>query len=237
VLAATAASPTEPAAEAADEPALELSGDDGLLNERDIAVADAERALVRSLKRALADEQNEVLDALRRLRGAPTIASRLPDVAVHDARYDAVLSGGAARAASAGGDLVGGDGGNAGRVAADIGVTVAADLRARIERSIEESSGDTETLADGISAAYREWKTARVEPLAREVITAAFAAGVYAASTGELRWVVDPAEGGCPDCDDNALAGPTPKGTAFPTGQLHPPAHSGCRCTVVPASR
>jgi hypothetical protein len=31
------------------------------------------------------------------------------------------------------------------------------------------------------------------------------------------------------------LAGPTPKGQAYPTGQLHPPAHHGCRCLLVPA--
>jgi hypothetical protein len=38
--------------------------------------------------------------------------------------------------------------------------------------------------------------------------------------------------GPCPDCDDDALAGPTRKGDAFPTGQLHPPAHPGCRCVL-----
>ncbi|MEA2247481.1 MAG: hypothetical protein QOH46_2010, partial [Solirubrobacteraceae bacterium] len=25
-----------------------------------------------------------------------------------------------------------------------------------------------------------------------------------------------------------------PKGEPFPTGQLHPPAHLGCRCLLVP---
>ena len=32
-----------------------------------------------------------------------------------------------------------------------------------------------------------------------------------------------------------ALAGPTVKGEAYPTGQLHPPAHAGCRCLLVVA--
>jgi hypothetical protein len=48
-----------------------------------------------------------------------------------------------------------------------------------------------------------------------------------------LRWLVDD-EGPCPDCEDNALAGPTPRGERFPTGQLHPPAHLGCRCLLTP---
>lgn len=121
-------------------------------------------------------------------------------------------------------------------MAADLARTVAGDLRARVERAIEEAGGDVETLAEAISSAYRGWKTARTEPLARDAITAGFAAGLYAATGGPLRWVVDPAEGGCPDCDDNALAGSTAKGSAFPTGQLHPPAHAGCRCIVVTAT-
>ena len=59
---------------------------------------------------------------------------------------------------------------------------------------------------------------------------AAYARGVYDAAPdgARLRWV--PAGSGkCPDCDDNALE-PTVKGSDFPTGQPHPPAHPGCRC-------
>jgi len=207
----------------------ELEPDLALLAARDDALSDTERGLVRSLKRALADEQNEVLDALRRLKGRPTIDALLPDVAVHDARYEAVLSSAATSSAAAGGDAQSGA-----AVASELGRVLAADLRARIDRAVEDAGGDVDTLAEAISAAYREWKTARVEPLARDVVTAGYAAGTYASSTGDLRWVVDPAEGGCPDCDDNVLAGHTSKGTAFPTGQLHPPAHAGCRCLAVP---
>jgi hypothetical protein len=167
------------------------------------------------------------------LRGAPTVDALLPDVAVHEARYDAVLGTGAAAAASAGGALAGG-GGDAGQVTAEIGRSLATDLRTRVARSIDDAAGDVETLAEAISATYREWKTSRAEPLARDVITAAFASGTYVAASGSLRWVVDPAEGGCPDCEDNALAGDTPKGTAYPTGQVRPPAHAGCRCALVP---
>ena len=51
-----------------------------------------------------------------------------------------------------------------------------------------------------------------------------------------LRWVVDDDVAECPDCDDNALAGPVPSREAFPTGHPHPPAHAGCRCLLVPAN-
>jgi hypothetical protein len=223
----------EPEAEAATATA---TADQALLATRDEAVVDAERGLVRSMKRALADEQNEVLDALRRLRGAPSLTTLLPEIAVHDARYGAVLSTGAAIAAKAGGEVAGGDSGDASKVAAELGHNLASDIRIRVERAVEECSGDVETLAEAISSTYREWKTARVERLARDAITAAFASGVYAGTSGALRWIVDPAEGGCPDCDDNVLAGATAKGTPFPTGVLHPPAHIGCRCVAVAAT-
>ncbi|HMC69781.1 MAG TPA: hypothetical protein VKJ07_11560, partial [Mycobacteriales bacterium] len=112
-----------------------------------------------------------------------------------------------------------------------------ADLRMRLERAVDADGSDREALVESVSSAYREWKTSRAEPIARHHLAAAYALGIYAAVPGErLRWVVDVAEGSCPDCDDNALAGPTPKGDAFPTGQPHPPAHVGCRCLVLPAS-
>jgi hypothetical protein len=226
VLAATVEEPAPTEVDDDDE----VEPDLGVLAARDASVADAERALLRSLKRALADEQNEVLDALRRLKGRPSVDALLPDVAVHDARYGTVLGTGTTAAATAGGDE-----GAGGAVADALGRALAGDLRVRIDRSIDDAGGDVETLAEAISSTYREWKTARAEGIARDAITAGYAAGTYAAASGDLRWIVDPAEGGCPDCDDNALAGPTPKGKPFPTGQAHPPAHAGCRCLAVPA--
>ncbi len=108
------------------------------------------------------------------------------------------------------------------------------DLRARLQRALEASDGDEARLVDGISAAYREWKTSRAEPSARHHVVAAHNRGRFAtAADGPLRWVLDAEEGPCPDCEDNSLAGATPKGSPFPTGQEHPPAHVGCRCTIV----
>ncbi|HVM53068.1 MAG TPA: hypothetical protein VM262_07720, partial [Acidimicrobiales bacterium] len=224
---AESAAPEEPAATETDG----LEPDLAVLAARDEAIAAVDRGLVRALKRALADEQNEVLDALRRLRGRPGVEALLPDAARHRARFAAVLGDGAAAAAAAGGDVAGGA-----AVANEMGGSIAADLRSRVTRSVDDAGSDVETLAEAVSAIYREWKTAKAEPLARDVVNAGYAAGTYAASAGPVRWVVDPAEGGCPDCDDNALAGPTGKGQAFPTGQLHPPAHDGCRCLAVPAT-
>jgi class 3 adenylate cyclase len=130
----------------------------------------------------------------------------------------------------------------------DIGEQLAAaiivPLRRRLDTALREAAGedpaaDAATIAQHISAAYREWKTQRIEQVAGDHLTAAFAIGVLTSSPQGTawRWVVDDQDGACPDCDDNALAGPTPRGEVFPTGQPHPPAHPGCRCLLVPARR
>jgi hypothetical protein len=121
-------------------------------------------------------------------------------------------------------------------LAVSLGREVSEDLRVRIGRALDAAGSDHEALVEAISATYREWKVARVEPFSRHHAAAAYAFGAFSgAPVEELVWVVDQAEGGCPDCDDNALAGPTKRGSVFPTGQVHPPAHAGCRCLVLPA--
>ena len=74
----------------------------------------------------------------------------------------------------------------------------------------------------------------RIDQIARHHMAVAFNAGVLAAAPEQstLRWVFGDA-GPCPDCDDNALAGPTAKGDSYPTGQRHPPAHAGCGCLLI----
>jgi hypothetical protein len=101
---------------------------------------------------------------------------------------------------------------------------------------VDGDGDDPIILAEAVGAAYREWKTKRVETAAADHVAAAFTQGVYAATPANatLRWLVDDADGPCSDCDDNALSGAQPKGEPYPTGQRYPPAHPGCRCLLVP---
>ena len=39
----------------------------------------------------------------------------------------------------------------------------------------------------------------------------------------------------CPTCQQNEDAGPLPMGDAYPSGDTEPPAHSRCRCALIPA--
>jgi DivIVA domain-containing protein len=109
-------------------------------------------------------------------------------------------------------------------------------LRRRIEAVLDERGGDApDVLVDTLASVYRETRSHRIELLSADVLSAAHAEAAWrAAPEGSfLRWLAEDADGPCSDCDDNALGGPVARGEPFPTGQLHPPAHRGCRCLLV----
>jgi hypothetical protein len=237
-----AADEAAPAADADDEPSA-ASGDDLLLEERDEALEPLATDLVRRLKRVLQDEQNEILDQLRKSKGRARPEDVLPSAADQAGRYrdTAVdpLTDAARQGASFAGTGVNGSGDVPARAWAQaLADELVSGLRDRITRSLGAVDDDNDGDAvDGLGAAYRQWKTERVDRIARFHVASAFNQGVLAAAPNgaTLRWVFgDP--GPCPDCDDNALAGPTPKGEAYPTGQHHPPAHAGCGCLLVVAA-
>ncbi len=253
--AATAATAATDAAEDNDgavdggdggEPRLS-DGDEALIQKRESAVVDLEVALARKLKRALQDEQNDMLDRLRSLRGEPSAARLLPDVDEQVSRYAGAIkplltkaaSAGAALAAEVlGGRAPAGGGASALKELADeASRSIVGPLRRLLEQAIDAHAGEEQTvLVESLGSAYREWKTQRIERIAGDALAAAFARGTWHAMPdgASMRWIVEDLDGPCPDCDDDALAGTLPKGEAFPTGQLHPPAHSGCRCLLIP---
>jgi hypothetical protein len=208
----------------------------------------------------LRDEQNEVLDRLRTARGRPKPLLVLPDATPQLLRYRDAAGTIVADAVDAGARFLSGDDSSqtpdrtiAVAEAESLADELVTRLRERLARALADATGpdggdddadeqanvvdDDSSLADRLGAAYRDWKSERLAELSRHHLVAALNRGAYAAA-GEgavMRWVVDDDGNPCPDCDDNVLAGPTPKGEAYPTGQLHPPAHAGCRCILVPA--
>ncbi len=210
------------------------------LDRRDAALESIASRLSRKLKRALQDEQNEVLDRLRSHRGPPS-DELLPASVDQTDRYrrtsvdlleDAVVAG--AHFISPEASLIP----EIGDLAEGLAESLAAPLRRRLQRGLAGGDGDDATAtAERISAAYREWKTQFVDRLAADATISAFSRGSAQAAPGAfLRWVVDDDGGPCPDCYDNALAGPTPSGDTYPTGQEHHPDNACCRCLIVPAN-
>jgi len=250
----TTVEPTAPV-EVDDAPSLPARDDESLRDRRDAAVEPTVKAVSKVLKRSVSDEQNEVLDQLRRSvgrgRGARLGTDALLGTAEADrATYLNLLLPEVLPAATAGvafwTELVP-SAGTPGADAAAVDAVVSGPLadalavrRVRIAKVLEAAEVeqlDADELAARLSATYREWRTAALDELAGDLVTAAFAAGTRAAagSGSPCRWVADHGGLPCADADDNVLADSVPCGAAFPTGDTAPPAHPGCRCLLAPA--
>ena len=229
-----------------DEPrgeAEEPGSGNPLVDRRDELVGPLVTALSRRLKRTLQDDQNDLLDRLRN-NGSTWSNDLLPDEVEHLDAYSTAALSQLEQAAGAGRMFVGDE--SEGGPLADHVVGVAHDLATAIVGPLRRSLADTEQVADAdqlavtehVGAAFREWKGERIERLAGDYVIAGFSAGSVAGSSRDIEWIAAAAPGStpCPDCDDNALTGPQPAGQDFPTGHRHPPAHSGCRCLLVPAA-
>jgi hypothetical protein len=194
-------------------------------------------AVAKRAKRAAQDDQNALLDAVRRHKGRPTAAQVLapePDFlaawvsVTRDAIDDAYRGG---RVAAGGEPVAASD-----DLAAEVAAVIVLPVRERIAAAIDSGEeGDTSGLVERIGARFREWKNQALENALGDALAMAWSRGVYDASPDGtvLQWI-PLVEGRCADCDDNGLE-PTVKGETFPTGQAHPPAHPGCRCLLAPA--
>lgn len=224
---------------------------DRLFDRRDELLLPVEKGLARALKRLASDEQNEILDRLRRVkRGRPDPAEVLPSSDVSpfvDAlvgEFDRAVAAGAefwaelAEAAAAPSTDPA-----AARAVLEAAVTDFLALhRAHLERAFaeaDEADLDTSELGDRVRATYRDWRSGSLADLAGDLATAGFTLGErQAAGEGTpWRWVVDHGGLPCADGEDNALAGEIACGEEFPTGDVTPPAHPGCRCILAPARR
>ncbi len=234
----------------ADEaPVTPTAPDIDLLRRRDETVDTLVDETVKQVKRVVRDEQNVVLEAIREhKKGVPSADDVLPSVADQDQAFAEAVGESLAGACAAGEDVarslgVAGpaNGSGAGRrqrtgeLAAVMARQLMDPLRGKLGDALREAAGvDGSDVAERIRSRYREWKGQRIETNVRDVLTAAFARGLFdAVPEGVLlRWVPGDAAP-CPDCADNALEHTT-RGKKFPTGHLLPPAHPGCRCLVLP---
>ncbi len=225
-------------------------GDDAVPSPFECRDADLTPIIVtsaRKLKRALADEQNEVLEALRGTAPVVDLDALLPDAAEHAGRYAGAIADELRMAADAGAALVGR---SKPLVAADSAAAISAadevlaewlvePLRERLARCVSDGDGDRVDISKRVRAVYREWKTQHIDEQLDDIVRMAHGRGVLAAIEPgtPVVWACDDSRQGCADCDDNSLAGTIAAGDAFPTGHTFAPAHIGCRCLLLPAGR
>lgn len=212
-------------------------GDDIARAARSDVLDQLQRELGRKVKRALQDEQNDVLDRLRTVKGRPAASEVLPSAADQIAALattlrppvDAAFAGGRAAIGASTHDAIA-----PASMVDGLAAAMVERLHQKLVEAIDESGSDEAAVTQRLGARYREFKGQELDAVVGDTLAAAWALGVFdgAKSGTTLRWV--PSEvGRCPDCDDNALE-PTVRGESFPTGQPHPPAHPGCRCLLVP---
>jgi len=191
--------------------------------------------LVKHAKRTAQDEQNALLDALRRFKGRPTAEQVIQSERDAIVTWGAVLRTGIDPVYGAGRAAVGGDGVAAPPDLVEEGVRhLLTALREKLATAVDDANDgySTSLVIERIGARYREWKLQLLEGMVEDVLASAWSRGVFdAVPDGTMLQWLAAEEGRCPDCDDNALE-PTAKGETFPTGQAHPPAHPGCRCVL-----
>jgi len=218
-----------------------------MLDQRDALLGDVAQALGRRVRRVVTDQENEVLDLVRRNRKLKGSDDLLPSRDTQIEAYRAAIHKDLREVLAAGADFLA-----IGNELDDSVVEAALDellaavgewgidpLRAKLARVVDDSddtSPDRNELVDRLRATYREWRNDRIGELSGDIATLGFSRGVMAAASPDqqLCWMVDHGGLPCPDGEDNQLAGPVTVGHEFPTGDICPPAHPGCRCLLVP---
>ena len=216
--------------------------------ERDEVVTPLIVSSAKKLKRALADEQNDVLDALRRGEPVNELDEMIPTASEHVARYTAAIADDLRAAVQFGGatSRIGTAKLRKGLVTESVNAAndaieqwLVLPLRDRLARCIAEGAGDNSVVTKKVRSVYREWKTQHIDESLDDVLRRAHGRGVLAgfASDTPIVWEADPRFPACPDCEDNVLAGAIAAGDKFPTGDVFAPAHQGCCCLLAAADR
>ncbi|MBU3701100.1 MAG: hypothetical protein FGM58_03530 [Acidimicrobiia bacterium] len=233
----------EPAAAPEVAPAAaEVIDDQAWIASRDESIAPITSSLTRRIKRALSDEQNELLASVGTIMPKQSAIALLPLPEAQIERFEDLALPALADAAAAGASLM--PSGvktthtSVGDLASELASMIVMPLRERIESAMSEAASDKDDLSRLIRATYREWKGSRVDHEVDFAVRSACNRGMLDRLTrgSKVRWVVAEADEPSPDCEDNALAGAISSGKPFPTGHIAPPLHPGCHCAVMPVS-
>jgi DivIVA domain-containing protein len=221
-----------------------------MFERRDSILVAVDVAIAKKIKRALADEENSVLNYLQSKKAQVALEKVLPSVENQLQNYveatskeliEAAMSGAQSLSKSLKADLR--------KKVSNTSVMqvmskkladdIVYPLRERIQKCVEMSAGSANEMSSLIRTVYREWKMQNIDKLVGDISRLAYSRGAYLVlETGtKVCWMVDPNGPPCSDAEDNSLAREIVCGEKFPTGHEHPVIHSGCKCLVVPAPR
>jgi DivIVA domain-containing protein len=233
--------PDEPAAAESDGGTdAALSDDDALRAARAEVLGPVTHDLGRRAKRALQDQQNELLDKIRTVKGKIAAATVLPGEEEMRTVWAAVLRDPLTTAYAEAQVSIAGPERKSSELPAAVLDALASEMvdpwRQRLVTAIDGAGDDPDAVTQRLGSRYREYRGRELENQLGDALATAWARGTFDAAPdgARLRWVTAEV-GRCPDCDDNALE-PTARTEPFPTGQLHPPAHPGCRCFLALSS-
>jgi hypothetical protein len=211
-----------------------------LIAARDASIQPTLLQLSRRAKRLLQDDQNELLDALRKggVEGAhfmtkelgARLEQRVEDL--KDLLLPAVEAGYSSVRAVATPE-------SSFAIARQVLEELLALLNqlslTKVKGSLLVHDGGNESdQIGGISGIYRDLRSSRLDSIIEDAVVSAHSRGALAGSVGRrVRWIAHDKGNTCPDCEDNALNGETVSGEPFPTSHSAPPAHPGCRCLIM----
>jgi cell division septum initiation protein DivIVA len=221
--------------------------DQGVFDHRDEVLEPILVLITRKMKRVLADEENSILTYLQGKKSVVALEKVLPVGDEHLQMYVEALAEDVISAAMAGAQSL------SKSLKADLRKRVTRSavmqvvsrtmdestirpLREKIQRAVEQSNGDKDEMSNLVRSVYREMKMQRVEQQVSDIARMAYSRGAYLVldQGTKVCWMVDPNGPSCADAEDNSLAGSTDLGSEFPTGDIHPTAHAGCRCLIAP---
>ena len=205
---------------------------------RDLALTRSGPNFRRQLRRALNDDQSDVLDRLRAGRGKIT-AEELPPFGEQIDRYLAPLRRGLAEIAQAGATAGG---------QSDLTQTALDNLVRQLAKYIvdkvrvptiavidEAPDNDRERILEPIRSLYRDFRNVGLPDLTEDALYEAFAIGLYDSiePSAPISWVIDPRSDPDPVCEINRQRDDVVKGVVFPSGHARPLSLPGCRCLVM----
>ena len=224
--------------------------DPSVFRQRDEVVAGVVESMARVVKRHLADTENSLLTHIGTKKSSLIIDAMVPSVEdqsralansmkedVTSIAVDAARSLSDARRADL--RLIVVNDPLFESVVELIATEVFRPLRTKIVAALESAVGDRDALMKSVRAIFADRKTRHVVSAITDIACLAYARGLFLGcdTTTQMCWAVDPNGPACADAEDNALAGCVKHGEKFPTGHVHPLAHAGCRCLVVPLEK